>query len=76
MIKLQYKCKICEFLSKRGVTEAEAMGKYLLELGVEEEKLLLETEADDTTTNAYNVLKLIQNEVLVHQVFCFNVISV
>merc|ERR1712110_42095 len=52
---------------KRGVTEAEAMGKYLLELGVEEEKLLLETEADDTTTNAYNVLKLIQNEVLVHQ---------
>ena len=52
------------------------MGKFLLELGVEEEKLLLETEADDTTTNAYNVLKLIQNEVLVHQVFCFNVISV
>ena len=53
------------------------MGKFLLELGVEEEKLLLETEADDTTTNAYNVLKLIQNEVLVHQVVCFNnVISV
>ena len=52
------------------------MGRYLLELGVEEEKLLLETEADDTTTNAYNVLKLIQNEVLVHQVFCFYVISV
>ena len=51
------------------------MGKFLLELGVEEEKLLLETEADDTTTNAYNVLKLIQNELLVHQVFCFNVIS-
>merc|ERR1711953_864213 len=61
---------------KRGVTEAEAMGKFLLELGVEEEKLLLEMEADDTTTNAYNVLKLIQNELLVHQVFWFNVISV
>ena len=67
LIKLQYKCKICEFLSKRGVTEAEAMGRILQERGVEEERLILEKEAVDTTTNAHNVLKLVQEEVLVYQ---------
>ena len=32
------------------------MGRILQELGVEEEKLILEKEAVDTTTNAHNVL--------------------
>ena len=50
------------------ITEAEAMGKILQELEVEEEKLILEKEAVDTTTNARNVLKLVQDEVLVKQV--------
>ena len=54
--------------SKVGITEAEAMGRILQELGVEEEKLVLEKEAVDTTTNAHNVLKLVVSEVLVHQV--------
>merc|ERR1712198_814371 len=53
--------------AKVGITEAEAMGRILQELGVEEEKLILEKEAVDTTTNAHNVLKLVQNEVLVNQ---------
>lgn len=53
---------------KRGITEAQAMGRILQELGVEEEKLILENEAVDTTTNAHNVLKLVVSEVLVHQV--------
>ena len=44
------------------------MGKILQELEVEEEKLILEKEAVDTTTNARNVLKLVQDEVLVKQV--------
>ena len=43
------------------------MGEILKELGVEKEKLILEKEAFDTTTNAYNVLKLVQEEVLVYQ---------
>ena len=54
--------------TKVGITEAEAMGKILQELEVEEEKLILEKEAVDTTTNARNVLKLVQDEVLVKQV--------
>ena len=44
------------------------MGKILQEVEVEEEKLILEKEAVDTTTNARNVLKLVQDEVLVKQV--------
>ena len=44
------------------------MDRILQELGVEEEKLILEKEAVDTTTNAYNVLKLVRDEVLVTQV--------
>ena len=44
------------------------MGRILQELGVEEEKLILEKEAVDTTTNAHNVLKLVRDEVLVNQV--------
>ena len=44
------------------------MGRILQELGVEEEKLILEKEAVDTTTNAHNVLKLVRDEVLVTQV--------
>ena len=44
------------------------MGQILQELGVEEEKLILEKEAVDTTTNAHNVLKLVRGEVLVNQV--------
>ena len=44
------------------------MGRMLQELGVEQEKLILEKEAVDTTTNAHNVLKLVRDEVLVHQV--------
>ena len=47
------------------------MGRMLQELGVEEEKLILEKEAVDTITNAHNVLKLVQDEVLVHQVKSF-----
>ena len=44
------------------------MGIILQELGVEEEKMILEKEAVDTTTNAHNVLKLVRDEVLVTQV--------
>ena len=44
------------------------MDRILQELGVEEEKLILEKEAVDTTTNAHNVLKLVRDEVLVTQV--------
>ena len=44
------------------------MGRILQELGVDKEKLVLENEAVDTTTNAFNVLKLVRDEVLVKQV--------
>ena len=44
------------------------MGRILQELGADKEKLVLEKEAVDTTTNAFNVLKLVRDEVLVKQV--------
>ena len=47
------------WISQWGITEVEAMGEILQELGVEVEKLILEKEAFDTTTNAYNILKLV-----------------
>ena len=47
------------------------MGRMLQELGVEQEKLILEKRAVDTTTNAHNVLMLVRDEVLVHQVKSF-----
>ena len=47
------------------------MGRILQEFGLEEERLILEKEAVDTTTNAHNVLKLVLSEVLVHQVNFF-----
>ena len=42
-----------------GVTEARVMANTLLEMGVEEDRLVLEEEAKHTMANALNVLRMV-----------------
>ena len=47
--------------ARAGITEAGVMANVLVEMGVARERLLLEEEALDTTDNAYNVLRIVEN---------------
>ena len=47
---------------KVGITEAKVMASLLKEEGVEEDKMLLEEEALNTTGNAFHVLRMVEEE--------------
>ena len=54
--------------ARKGVSEAEVMRGLMMEMGIQPEKIVLETEARSTLQNAVNVMKMVKERLEAKQV--------